>query len=219
MGRKTQQGDAVTMEDAVTADAERQQDEAAAFREQEEDAKFRAHLVGLGGPHLAGDLTKATLEIVDQLMKRHGGMKRGWKGLAEHEQKDLIGRAEWAAKGMVAAAVSAVAANRFAALAATLDTLNIKDGYKVVLKAPTNPDVLPKLGASQGKQVVLVLADPAVFAQHDAIKPMRDQPDLPGVPVPEAAESYPTAAEEPADIAGSPLAQDESGDPAKKAIH
>ena len=185
----------MTMDEAVDADARRQAEQAEQQAEADDDAKFRAHLAGIGGPKMVGDLSKAMLEIVDQLLKRHGGMKKGWKGLAEHEQTDLIGRCEWAVKGLVAGAVSGVAANRFAALPATLDTLNIKDGYKVVLKAPTNPDVLPTLGASQGKQVVLVLAEPAVFAQHEAIKPQRDQPELPGVPETAEAES-PLAAEE-----------------------
>jgi hypothetical protein len=204
---------AATMEEAAAQDAERQQDEAAAAREAAEDAKFRSHLAGLGGAQLVGDLTKATLEIVDQLMKRHGNLKRGWKGLAEHDQKDVISRAEWAAKGMVAAAVSAVAANRFPSLSATLDVLNIKDGYKVVLKAPTNPDVLPTLGASQGKQVVLVLADPTVFGQHEPIKPLKDQPPLPGVP--EESDAAESAAAEDGPIAGgeSPLAEVTGGQP------
>jgi hypothetical protein len=202
---KKDAGDAgMTMEQAAAADAERQAGETLQMTEAEADAKFRAHLAGLGGPQMVGDLTQGMLEIVDQLMKRHGGMKKGWKGLGEFDQKDLISRVEWAAKELVAGAVSGVAANRFASLPAILDTLNIKDGYKVVLKAPINPDVLPKLGASQGKQVVLVLADPEVFARHDPIKPMKDQPALPGVPEPAAQPGEQT---EPGNVGGdSPLA-------------
>ena len=196
MGRPKK--DSMTMEEAVSADAERQQEEAAATMESANDHKFRTHLAGLGGHQMAGDLTKAILEITDQGMKR-AGQKRGWKGLPEADQREIISRAEWAAKEMLRSAVSAVAANRFPALASVLKGVQIGEkGYKLVIETVVNDDDHRiALLNSVSRRMLVVLAEPDVFAQHDPIKPLPDQPALPVAESPLASSSDDDATGEP----------------------
>jgi hypothetical protein len=184
---------AETLSDAVAINLERQKEEEEARAEALDDARFREHLTKIGGPRLVGDLTKALLEMIDQLLKQ-SGMKKGWKSLPEHQQKDVIGRAEWAAHSTVRAAVSAVAGDRWPALPGALKGVQITDkGYKLVLETSVaEPSHRLALLAAVSKPVLVVLADPEAYAQHDKIKPLRDQPPLPGLP----AEPAPTAAAE-----------------------
>lgn len=167
---------------AVAADAERQADEADAAREAEDDRKFRAHLLRIGGPEMVKAMTEATLELLDQLQRR--AKLKSWRSMGEHVQRDIISRAEWAAKEMVAAAVSSVAGNAFPALPGSLKAVAIGDkGYKLTLEMHVTDDRHRlALLSSVSKRVLVVLADPDVYAQHDPIQPMKDQPGLPGVP-------------------------------------
>lgn len=189
-----------TMEEAVAADAARQAEEAAAAQEALDDADFRKHLAKIGGAQMAGDLTKSLLEIVDQLFKRHGGLKKGWRGLQQDAQQDVINRCEWASKAVIAAAVSGVAGNRFPALPSTLKTVAIGDkGYKLTLETVvTGPEHKLALLNAVSEKVLVVLADPEIYMQHDPIKPMKDEPELPLTPAPEPEpEAAKPAAESP----------------------
>lgn len=207
-------GETMTMEQAAAADAERQEDEAQQQMEAEDDLRFKRHLLRIGGKDMVGDLTKAMLEIVEQAMKR-AGQKKGWKGLPQADQKEIISRTEWAAKALTASAVSSVAGNTFPALPSFLKGVSIGDkGYKLVLETIVSDDRhrLALLG-SITKRTLLVLADPDVYAQHDPIKPMKDQPELPGVPEPAATEAATDGEAGP-----SPL-DETSGDPPAGQVH
>lgn len=184
----------MTMEQAVEADAERQAEDAEMQQEAEDDAKFKRHLLRIGGQEMVKAVTEATLELLDQLQRR--AKQKSWRSMGEAVQRDIISRSEWAAKQMVAAAVSNVAGNTFPALPGFLKGVAIGDkGYKLVLETHVSDDRHRlALLSSITKRVLVVLADPDIYAQHDPIQPLKDQPDL--IPdLPESATSPQSEAE------------------------
>jgi hypothetical protein len=87
-----------------------------------------------------------------------------WSQMNEADQRDLIAVVENAATTIVQKIAQGVAAQgRKEVTGFTLESLNIKDGLKAVLKGPYSHEAMVRLGDAQGKQILVSIPDAGQF--------------------------------------------------------
>lgn len=105
--------------------------------------------------------------------------KADWGSMKENQQKEVIASCEHIAKEIVRRASNIIAARGFRSFHCTLDSVTIKDGIKIVLKASKNAEGRQSLLESQGGSVTVVMSDINQYlGQRNAPKIDKDQPDL-----------------------------------------
>lgn len=124
---------------------------------------------------LGGDVRDAML---NRLKFEQG--KKAWDERSEDEQRTTINQITQVAEAMVRGAVRLIAASALPALRGTLDSVTVKDGVKAVLKFSSSDEERHALYDAQGKQIVLVIADPTTFfGTRKEWELKKDQPGLP----------------------------------------
>ncbi len=124
---------------------------------------------------LTGDLRDLILDTL-----RYEQDKRPWHERSEKDQHATIDRVERAVHEWVQRAVELVAAEGRAVIKATVAQVVIKDGIKAVLTLSQFDALRHALVDAQGKAVLLVVADAAVFEGERAPVPVvADQSGLP----------------------------------------
>lgn len=141
------------------------------------------------GTSLATGLLKALIEEVRALQKP-------WAAMNETEQQRCIDYLAAQVDMAVTRAVRDVAGMGFTHFGAQLESLNVKDGMKAVLKLPTPEHDVEQLLGNVSSVCVLVLVDHAVYVE--GVHQVKADPDQPGLPLGDPDES---AAETPDEVA------------------
>ncbi len=130
-------------------------------------------------------LDPATLsgDIAESLVGWYKCQPKPWNAMSYDDQKGMIDAIESLAERIVCKAVSLIAKNGRTTIQATLDQVTIKDGIKAVLTMSKHDPHRHELADSQGKAVLIVVADAQEFigSQGDINPdaPKGGQPELP----------------------------------------
>lgn len=124
---------------------------------------------------LAGDVRDALLHRL-----KHEQDKRAWTDRSEDEQRATINQITQVAEALVRGVVRLIGSEALPALGGTLASVTVKDGIKAVLELNRNDENRHALYDAEGKQVMVVLADPTqFFGAREEWSLKKDQPDLP----------------------------------------
>lgn len=85
--------------------------------------------------------------------------KADWKGMKEAQQKEVVASCEYIARELIRRTSNIIASRGFKAFHCTLDSVTIKDGIKIILKASKNAEGRQSLLESQGGSVTVVMTD------------------------------------------------------------
>jgi hypothetical protein len=135
-----------------------------------ETANDEAIRAELDGDELAEELEDALGESVVDLRSARGDLRdamleafkrrpKPWSQMLEKEQRDVISALNNGAELIVQKIARLIASAGRVQIAATVDSVTIKDGIKATVKAPYTADNLHNLGSAQGKQILIVVAD------------------------------------------------------------
>lgn len=138
---------------------------------------------------LVGDVRDAMLA---ELKVAHD---KPWNLRPEAEQRAVAERVHDVARGLVRTAVTLISDSGFPSLQGTLEAVAVKSGFKAVVKVPKGADHWEDLIRSEGRDVVLVIADPSEFFKTRGAVPIT--PDQPPLPYAEEAARVADAAETP----------------------
>jgi hypothetical protein len=111
--------------------------------------------VELAKQTMTGDLRDILLGIVKE--------QTVWKAYPESQQREIISRITMGAEAAVERAVAIIAADGRNPIAATLESITVKDGIKATLVCPKSEQSLIALGLRTGAVVQVVAADPNVY--------------------------------------------------------
>lgn len=136
--------------------------------------KVSAETVQFASETLTGDVRDALLGQIRALQKPYARC-------GQSEQQDIIDHAAQVARNLVEGAVSLIAAHGRNVIHATVDSLNVKDGIKAVVKCANVQSSLVELGDAVGKTVFLVVADRDSFTGERA--PVGAAPDQQVMPL------------------------------------
>lgn len=127
------------------------------------------------------DATTLVGDVRDRILKELTvAHDKPWNLRPEAEQRAVVERVHELARGVVRETVMLISDNGFPSLQATLESVTAKKGFKAVLHVPKGVDGWEDLIRSEGKEVVLVIADPtAFFKTRGAVPITPDQPPLP----------------------------------------
>ncbi len=138
---------------------------------------------------LVGDVRD---KILAELTVAHD---KPWNLRPEAEQRAVVERVHDLARGVVRTAVTLISDAGFPSLQGTLEAVAVKSGFKAVVKVPKGADHWEDLIRSEGRDVVLVIADPTEFFKTRGAVPIT--PDQPPLPYAQEAARVADAAETP----------------------
>lgn len=102
-----------------------------------------------------------------------------WQQMSEHDQQDVIYRAERRVKSIITQAVHILASKDRPALIGDVDTVTFKDGVKAVLKMDKASPHRHDLADAEGSSVILVVVDPdEYFGGVDEVEAEPNQASL-----------------------------------------
>lgn len=101
-----------------------------------------------------------------------------WQKLSEFAQDDVIHRVQKRCTKVIADVVNIVASEHRPTVAATVDSVTMKDGIKVVLKLPKTDPQRHELFDAQGREVLIVVAGARDFLVGEMPKADAQQPAL-----------------------------------------
>jgi len=106
------------------------------------------------------DLAAETLrgDLRDAMLDRFRNTKRPWAAMTETEQREVADQFDAAARHLVQEATRIIAAGGRQTIVATVDSITVKDGIKVVAKVPMTEESLLQLGLAQGHAILIVAA-------------------------------------------------------------
>ena len=104
-----------------------------------------------------------------------------WAITPQQMQQEVLDRLDAQVAGAVNRAVIAIATQQFVSVAASIESLTIKDGAKATISIARGTEALHAVADRVGSTVVLVFADPKEFTEGmHVIKADADQRDLLG---------------------------------------
>lgn len=110
------------------------------------------------------------------IFKNHGD----WKKIPEGKQRDIAHAAEQLSKEVVRKAAEIVAGRGFQSIHGTLESVTVKDGLKMVVKASKMVESRRELMDHQGGGITIVLSDISPYTtQRSETEIDLDQPSLP----------------------------------------
>lgn len=115
------------------------------------DEKVNAHEVEIAAETLRGD-------VRDAMLSRIHNLQRPWKAMTEDQQAEVAAAMDQCARDLVTKATQLIAANGRKTITATVDSITVKDGIKVVAKVPMTEESLLSLGLAQGHAILIVAA-------------------------------------------------------------
>lgn len=140
---------------------------------------------------MAGDIRDFLLNRLRQEQDR-----RPWNERSEKEQRLVINAAQALGNEVVRNVVNLVAAASFPALKGTLEAVTVKNGLKAAILLSRTDTLRHELLDAQGKQVMVVVADPDQFMdQREDVAVRLDEPALPLEVDPETGEIVVSAEE------------------------
>lgn len=123
---------------------------------------------------MTGDIRDCILDVL-----KHG-LGKPWEQHSEFEQRDLVDKAEKAARESVNNAVDIIVADGRPTIVADLESITVKDGIKAIVKLSKGDELRHNLIDSQGKTVLLVVTDKDSYKGEKAPAAIdKDQPSLP----------------------------------------
>jgi len=127
-------------------------------------------------PELVIDALTVTGDVRDAILDRIRNLKKPYEQCSEEEQGDIIYGATAIATNLVREVVKIVAAAGRKCIVGDLEQVTIKDGYKAVITLSKSSEYRHELADSQGKAVLVVVADMEEFVGEKApAKPTPDQ--------------------------------------------
>ena len=119
-----------------------------------------------------------------------------WAKLAEHQQEQVITRAELRSRMLISQMVKLIAADGRETIGCDLEQITAKDEIKAVCKLQRHDKSRHALLDAVGKRVLLVVADPEPYLAGEMPRADPQQQELPvadanGVPEPDGAENPP----------------------------
>ena len=139
--------------------------------EEEIRSEARHQAIDIQAATLAGDIRDEILSI----FKSHGE----WSKLKEGKQRDLASGAEAIAENAVSRMADIIAGRGFKSIHATLASVMVKDGLKMVLTASKGVDGRGDLIDHQGNGVTVVIKDINTYlGQRSEPDIQRDEPPL-----------------------------------------
>lgn len=124
-------------------------------------ATYANEPVDQGEVDLAVDTLRGDLR--DAMLDRFKNTKRPWAAMTEKEQAEVANAFDSAARHLVTRATQIIAAGGRQTIVATVDSITVKDGIKVVAKVPMNEESLLQLGLAQGHAILIVAASSEKF--------------------------------------------------------
>ncbi len=118
-------------------------------------------------------------DLLDALVLEIKLLQRPWDALPQAEQDELIERLRRRTIDNVRKALSLIVSDERPVLPATVESVTFKDGIKATLKLSKYAGARHDLADKEGKDVIIVIVDPAEYLQgvHD-IKGDPDQTEL-----------------------------------------
>lgn len=114
--------------------------------------------------------------------------RKPWPAMSEGEQRDAIGRLDGAVRDLVRQAFDECAAAGRTRVRASVESVTLKDGAKIVLKAVSSPEVFELAMHNGPALVVLMDVDALVGGMHE-IKPDGDASAQRALPIEDPADA------------------------------
>lgn len=127
------------------------------------------------------DLASDTLvgDMRDALLDRIRNMKKPWQQMTESEQQDVVLHMSDIAKHLTRRAVELIAQNGRETINATVESVTVKGGLKVVVKAHKTRETVAALSDAEGHPILLVAASSLAFdGERGPAETDPDQGDL-----------------------------------------
>jgi hypothetical protein len=122
---------------------------------------------------MTGDIRECILDVL-----KHG-IQKPWQQLSEFEQRDVVAKAEAAARDAANKAVDIIVADGRPTIIAALESVAVKDGIKAIVKLSKDDELRHDLMDSQGKTILLIVTDKASYhGEREPSKIDKDQLSL-----------------------------------------
>lgn len=130
--------------------------------------------VAIAAETMTGDLMQC---LIDELK----AAPKVWQEMPEHQQQDVIYRAQERVQAAIKEAVQIIASANRPTIVATVESVTVKDGIKAVVTLPKSDAQRHQLFDAAGMAVLLIVGGASEFyGGSDSVKPDPDQPALNG---------------------------------------
>lgn len=121
-----------------------------------------------------------TGDVRDAILGQIRALQKPYARCSQDEQHDVIDHAARVAANLAEQAVRIIASHGRNVILATLESMNVKDGIKAVVKCANQQSSLIELGDCVGKSVFIVVADKEAFTgEREPVNPEPDQKIMP----------------------------------------
>lgn len=118
-------------------------------------------------------------DVMQAFMEEIKAVEMPWHLMSQRDQGDVIERIERKAKAMIYRCVEIVASGNRPTIAATVESVTVKDGLKAVLTMSRASAQRHELVDSQGSEVLVVVMNHEQYDGGDKPKAQKDQRELP----------------------------------------
>lgn len=140
------------------------------------DPPRRDIAVNLAADKMVRQLTQL---VLDHCRDEREGARLPWHLLPEDQQAELIDRVDRSVRVAVLDACNIIATNSIPAVVGTIEQVVVKDGLKVVCKAPFTDENLAALGRHVKGVVQLIVIDTDQYSGGEPLAPAPREPELP----------------------------------------
>ena len=130
--------------------------------------------IAIAAETMTGDLMQC---LIDELK----GAPKVWQEMPEHQQQDVIYRAQERVQAVIKEAVQIIASANRPTIVATVESVTVKDGIKAVVTLPKSDAQRHELIDAAGMAVLLIVGGASgYYGGADQVRPDPDQPALNG---------------------------------------